>query len=120
MRIRTTCLTVLVATAFLLLPVPARAATAVALQGSRFEPAQVTVPAGETVTWTNNDTARHSVTADDGSFDSHPACGGIGGACMIKGGTFSHTFSQPGTVAYYCRAHGGPGGKGMAGTVTVT
>ncbi|MGH9039033.1 MAG: cupredoxin domain-containing protein [Acidimicrobiia bacterium] len=104
----------------LLLPAPARAETGVAARGSRFEPAQVTVPAGETVVWTNNDSAGHTVTADNGSFDSHPACGGIGGACMTRGETFSHTFSTPGTVAYYCKLHGNPGGKGMAGTVTVT
>ena len=117
---RATWLTGLVATASFLLPTPARAETAVALQRSRFEPAQVSVPAGETVVWTNNDSVGHTVTADDGSFDSHPSCGSIGGACMTKGQTFQFTFSQPGTVAYHCRIHGGPGGKGMAGTVTVT
>lgn len=117
---RTTWLTGLIATASLLIPVPARADTAVTLERSRFVPAQVSVPAGETVVWTNNDSVGHTVTADDGSFDSHPACGSIGGKCMLKGETFQFTFSQPGTVAYHCRVHGGPGGRGMAGTVTVS
>jgi plastocyanin len=117
---RATWLAGLVATASLLLPVPARADTAVTLQGSRFVPPVVSIPAGETVVWTNNDSAGHSVTADNGSFDSHPTCGSIGGGCMTKGGTFRFTFSQPGTVAYYCRVHGAPGGKGMAGSVTVS
>ena len=117
---RGTSLAGLVAVASFLLPTPAWAETAVALQGSRYEPPQVNVAAGETVVWTNNDTTRHSVTADDGSFDSHPACGSLGGACMLKGETFKTTFSKPGTVAYYCRVHGGPGGKGMSGSVVVS
>jgi plastocyanin len=117
---RTARLISLVGAASFLLPIPARAATAVALERSRFEPPQVNVPVGETVVWTNNDAARHSVTADDGSFDSHPSCGSVGGACMLKGETFQVTFSKPGAVAYYCRVHGGPAGRGMAGTVTVS
>jgi plastocyanin len=120
MMARTTWLGILVVAASLVSPIPARASTAVTLQGSRFVPGQVSIPAGETVVWTNNDTTGHNVTAEDGSFDSHPTCGTIGGACMKKGETFQHTFSQPGTVAYYCQVHGGPGGRGMAGTVTVT
>ena len=110
----------LAAGASLLVPVPARAETAVTLQGSRYEPAQLSVPAGETVVWTNNDASGHSVTADDGSFDSHPNCGGLGGVCMNRGEMFRMTFPAPGSFPYYCRVHGGPGGRGMAGTVTVT
>ncbi|MGH8972140.1 MAG: plastocyanin/azurin family copper-binding protein [Acidimicrobiia bacterium] len=110
----------LAATTALLLPLPARAATAVALERSRFEPARVSVPAGETVVWTNNDSVGHTVTADDGSFDSHPSCGSIGGTCMTRGQTFQTTFSKPGTFPYHCRVHGGPGGRGMAGTIAVT
>jgi plastocyanin len=109
----------LVASASLLVPVPAHANAAVAISGSRYEPAQLTIPAGETVVWTNNDSAGHSVTADDGSFDSHPSCGSLAGTCMMKGQTFSMTFPTPGTYPYYCRVHGGPGGRGMAGTITV-
>ena len=110
----------LVAIASFLVPVPASAETAVSMAGNRYEPAQLSIPAGETVVWTNNDSAGHSVTADDGSFDSHPACGSLGGACMMKGQTFSMTFPTPGTYPYYCRAHGSPGGQGMAGTITVS
>jgi plastocyanin len=117
---RTAWLAGLAATASLLLPVPAQASTAVAMQRSRYEPPQVSIPAGETVVWTNNDSVGHTVTADDGSFDSNPNCGSIGGTCMMKGETFQMTFSTPGTFPYYCRAHGGVGGRGMAGTVTVT
>src|SRR5438874_9039983 len=38
--------------------------------GFKFVPAEITVPAGSTVVWTNKDAAKHNVTADDGSFDS--------------------------------------------------
>ncbi|HLF41822.1 MAG TPA: plastocyanin/azurin family copper-binding protein [Acidimicrobiia bacterium] len=100
-------------------PLPARASAAVTIQRSRFTPRDVTVPAGETVVWTNNDGVGHSVTADDGSFDSHPGCGGVTGGCMNRGETFSTTFTRPGRVTYYCRTHGGPG-RGMVGSVTVT
>ncbi len=53
----------------------------------------------------------HTVTADDGSFDSGTLNGGQ---------SFSYTFEQPGEYPYYCALHGAPGGVGMAGTVTVT
>lgn len=33
--------------------------------------------------------------------------------------TYEHTFNTPGTFAYYCEVHGGPGGVGMAGTIMV-
>jgi plastocyanin len=39
---------------------------------------------------------------------------------MMKGQTFSMTFKTPGSYPYYCRVHGGPGGRGMSGTVTVS
>lgn len=98
---------------------PASAAeTAVGMTASRYVPSIVTVAAGDTVKWTNNDAAGHSVTADDAAFDSSPSCGGVGGKCMIRGETFSMTFPAAGSFGYYCRVHGAPG-QGMAGSVTV-
>ncbi len=100
-------------------PVPARAGPEVMLQGLRFVPAELTIRAGESVTWVHHDSGlNHHVVADDGSFDSHPLCGRVGSICMKGGDTYSHQFSQPGTYGYYCRLHGHPG-RGMAGTVTV-
>ena len=71
-----------------------------------YVPDQLTVSVGDTVTWTNTDPMRHTVTADDGAFDS----GRLGG-----GETFSHTFTSAGPVPYHCEIH-----SGMTGTVTVS
>lgn len=85
------------------------------MRDNSFVPATVTVTAGDTVTWTQSGANPHSVTADDGSFDSHPNCLP---ACMSQGDTFSHTFEEPGEFGYHCKVHGAPG-EGMAGTVVV-
>lgn len=61
-----------------------------------YGPDPITVFAGETVTWTNTGRAPHSVTADDGSFDS---------GWMLTGDAWSLTPTTPGTYAYYCTLH---------------
>ncbi len=63
-----------------------------------FSPDPVTVVIGvnNTVQWVNNDNTPHTVTAKDGSF----ASGNIG-----AGGTYTHTFTTPGTYSYYCEYH---------------
>ena len=71
-----------------------------------FEPATVTVPAGATVTWTNTGSRPHTVTADDGSFDS---------GRLDPGEQFSQTFDQPGTFTYHCGFH-----PEMQGSIVVT
>lgn len=82
----------------------------------RFNPVEVTVDAGTVVRWFQTGAADHTVTADDGSFNSHPACPPV---CMKQNGTFEHRFSQAGTFRYYCKIHGEPGGQGMSGRVVV-
>jgi plastocyanin len=105
---------------FLLLFASPAAEPEVAMTGVRFVPHDVVVHVGGTVTWVHRDSSlNHHVVADDGSFDSNPTCGHPGGVCMKGGDRYSHTFLQPGTVRYYCRLHGSPGGGGMAGTVKV-
>lgn len=84
---------------------------AVKLVNSEFTPKELTVKVGTTVVWTSEDNPIHTVTADDGSFDS---------GRMKKGDTFSHTFTQAGEYPYYCAIHGAPGGVGMSGVVIVT
>src|SRR5215217_3160484 len=71
-----------------------------------FEPGTLTVPAGTTVTWTNTGNRPHTVTADDGSFDS---------GRLDPGEQFSQTFDQPGTFAYHCGFH-----PEMQGSIVVT
>jgi plastocyanin len=61
-----------------------------------FDPATLTIPTGTTVTWTNNDSVAHNVTADDNSW---------GSKSLAKGDTFSFTFSKAGTFSYHCGVH---------------
>lgn len=75
-----------------------------------YKPGSVTIKAGDTITWTNTGQEPHTVTADDGSFDSGK---------MGAGENFSMRFDSPGTYGYYCSLHGGPGGEGMSAVVIV-
>lgn len=79
--------------------------------GTTFDPKEITVPVGTTVVWENTSGLTHTITADDGSFDSGP---------LGPGDTFEVTFTQAGEVPYHCEFHGGAGGVGMSGTITVT
>src|SRR5215510_5147454 len=101
---------------FALLPVASAAPRAaetitVNIPAFNFEPKEVTVKVGDTVKWTNSSTAEHTVTADDGSFNSDD---------LEAGKDFSFTFTKAGTFAYFCKYHGSKGGSGMSGTVTVS
>jgi plastocyanin len=111
------CLRVLgVALAVLCLVLPAALAFAqdadatVAMQGLSFAPTTVHISPGQTVMWTNSSPLQHTVTADDGSFDS---------GLIDPDGTFSMTFAAPGTYQYYCQPHGSAGLQGMAATIVV-
>ena len=72
-----------------------------------FSPQTITVVIGlnNTVIWTNDDSAEHTVTATDGSF---------GSGYIEPGQTYIHTFTTPGTYTYYCTIH-----PWMKGTVIV-
>ena len=79
---------------------------------SCFDPHEAIVDVGGEVTWTNTDTAAHTVTSGDikgegpdGIFDS---------SLFGPGKTFSHTFTDAGTFKYFCMVH-----PWMAGVVTV-
>jgi plastocyanin len=61
-----------------------------------FGPGSMSVAAGTTVTWTNEDSAPHTVTADDDSWTSET---------LATGDSFTHTFDAAGTVAYHCALH---------------
>lgn len=70
--------------------------TEVTIDNMTFAPTNITVKVGDTVTWTNNDQMVHTVTSDDGVFDSGQ---------MNTGETFSHTFTEAGTFPYNCTLH---------------
>lgn len=89
---------------------PAPAPVTVNMLDFTYDPLQLTVPAGTTVTWVNAGQFEHSATADDGSFDT---------GLFAAGGQASITFDTPGTFVYYCLLHGAPGGLGMSATITV-
>ena len=97
---------------------PAYAANyTVSMVGTSFSPAVMTVHVGDTVTWVHDASSTpHSVTADDGSFDSSPGCLPT---CLGANSTFQHRFTTAGTFPYHCRIHGAAGGIGMSGTIVV-
>lgn len=68
-----------------------------------FTPFSPMVSPGDTVVWTNNGSLAHSVTGDDGSFDS-----GI----LAPGTTYSHAFNQTGVVSYYSKVDSLPSSQG--------
>ena len=110
MRSRCVLIGVLVAAA---LPVPPALAAnqTVTVSSNQFTAKNVTVNQGEMVTW-NNTGGTHNVKFDDGSYTMpSPASSALW--------SVSRTFNTPGTFGYYCQVHGGPGGVGMSGTVTV-
>ncbi len=70
-----------------------------------YGPDPVTVQVGGKVIWLNQDTAPHTATADDGSFDT---------GTLERGKLKSETFKQAGIFAYHCEIH-----PTMHGTVKV-
>jgi len=82
-------------------------ANSVNIQNLAFSPSSITVSAGTTVTWTNNDSVTHTVTSTGGpvSFSSGE---------IPAGQTWQHTFDNAGTYTYMCSIH-----TYMTGTVVV-
>lgn len=95
------------AAALLLTPLFAGAVAAaeftVDIQGMKFVPAEISVAAGDTITFTNHDTAPHTATASDGSFDTG----------RLNQGESATVTVAAGTHAYICAIH-----PAMKGTVT--
>jgi plastocyanin len=82
----------------------------VRMEDNFFEPANITIEPGTTVTWVQSGNNPHTTTSYDGLWDSGLIEGG-------SGGTFSFTFEEPGTYDYFCIPHES---LGMIGSVTVT
>jgi plastocyanin len=80
------------------------------IEGFRFQPATLRVAARTTVTWTNRDDTRHTITS------GHPGhMSGVFHQLFVQGGTFSHVFDEAGTFAYFCNIH-----RSMRGEIRVT
>jgi plastocyanin len=77
----------------------------VVMTNRAYDPQQVAVKVGDTVTWVNQDAPQHDVVADNGEFKSQ---------LFDKGQSFSYTFTKAGTYPYHCSIH-----PGMTGTVIV-
>jgi plastocyanin len=84
----------------------------VAMRDIKFEPDSVTVPAGGTVRWTNEESVPHDVEKTSGPGQAFSS-GEEGG--MQEGDTYEVTLDEPGTYEYLCRVHAGT----MKGTIEV-
>ena len=61
-----------------------------------FAPAELDIPPGTTVVWTNHDDIPHTVTSADGAFRSR---------ALDTDDSFAFTFSKPGSYRYFCALH---------------
>ncbi len=78
---------------------------AVTIQNFAFSPKTITIKKGQSITWTNEDSAGHSATADDNSWDT---------GVLPQGQSKSLPFTKTGTFTYHCSVH-----PDMHGTVIV-
>lgn len=67
------------------------------IKGFAYNPSTVTIKKGTTVTWTNQDSAPHTVTSVSGSELSSDT--------LSQGNIYSHTFNAAGAFDYYCTIH---------------
>jgi len=86
-------------------PASAPQTRAVSIANFAFGPASITIKKGDTVVWTNQDSAPHTVTGD----------GGLNSPTLNQGGKYSFTFGSMGTFTYKCAFH-----PSMTGSVVVT
>jgi plastocyanin len=81
--------------------------TEVVIKGFSFDPMEIEVASGATVTWTNEDSAPHTIEDQGGLFPESEE--------LAQGDTFSFTYDTPGEHPYVCGIH-----PYMKGTVTVS
>ena len=84
----------------------------VGMQNIQFDPKDITVKPGETITFTNDEAVPHDVHKTSGPGDDFSS-GDTGG--MQEGDTFKLTLDDPGKYEYVCNVHA----PGMAGSITV-
>ena len=78
----------------------------IVIKNFAFNPPELHAKVGDTVTISNDDSATHTWTADDGSFDAGE---------LAPGATKTQVFSKAGTVKYHCKIH-----TSMQGTIVVS
>lgn len=83
----------------------------VSIKDSTFSPERMAIYPGDTVTWTQDDSAEHTVTSQERVFDSGP---------LTSGEMFSFTFSDKGDFSYYCVFHGAGAMSGVISVVEPT
>lgn len=81
-------------------------ATMLTIKDLAYEPATITIPVGSTITWTNDDSVQHTVTAKNRDV--------LQSGALAPGATYSQTFSTPGTIEYFCEFH-----ANMKGSIVV-
>jgi plastocyanin len=82
-----------------------RPGAVVHIRDDKFVPASITVRAGDTITFVNDDDDAHTATADDQSWDSEG---------LNQGQKWPHAFAKAGKIAYHCTVH-----PMMHGTIVV-
>ena len=75
---------------------------AVSIANFAFAPGELTIAAGDTVTWSNDDGAPHGLAYNDGA---------PGANLLLPGATFARTFDRPGSYDYLCSVHPYMSGK---------
>ena len=85
--------------------VVASGSTQVVIENSQFMPTDLEIKAGTTVEWVNKDSVDHTVTFENGDFDTE----------LVVGATTTVTFNEVGEYRYFCQFH-----PGMQGSVIVS
>ncbi|HEU5203724.1 MAG TPA: cupredoxin family copper-binding protein [Candidatus Limnocylindrales bacterium] len=80
-------------------------AVSVGIENFAFAPADVSAAVGETITWTNSDSAAHTATLDDGACDT---------GNIAQNASAGLVFDAAGTYPYHCTIH-----PNMKGTITI-
>jgi len=91
---------------------PPVATKEVKISNFAFVPQAITIKAGDTVTWTNEDSVPHDVASNP--HPTHTDLPGLRSGELQKGQSYNFTFTQAGTWGYHCHLH-----PSMAGTVVV-
>jgi plastocyanin len=76
------------------------------IKGFAFEPANLTISVGDTVTFVNEDSAPHTATSDNGTFDT---------GRLNRGASAALNFATTGNYSYFCQFH-----QNMKANITVT